>query len=271
MQTSLAANTNPYLYNGKEIQDMPGGWYDYGARFYDAQLGRWHVVDPMAHEREWLSPYNFCSLDPINRVDPDGALDDEWEINTKGEVVNRIENKNEDSFHVVDDKGERIEGKSIKFEYGTITDVNNPQVSVKGNPTTLTLFNVKGDENAKNLFEFFADPGNTKVEWSHAKIGTKESGKNIVGSSHEKSSTAVGAYLRQTGYTLKEVNHNHPSGSYFPSKGDKNGAVLYKKGNSNIKLHIYTHPNRYSEYDEKGTLDFSDFGPAIEIIGTKKK
>jgi len=35
-----------------------------------------YLVDPMAEEREWLSPYNYCSLNPINRIDPDGALDD---------------------------------------------------------------------------------------------------------------------------------------------------------------------------------------------------
>jgi uncharacterized protein RhaS with RHS repeats len=52
------------------------GTYDYGARFYDPELGRWHSVDPLAHEREWLSPYNFVSNNPLNRVDPTGALDD---------------------------------------------------------------------------------------------------------------------------------------------------------------------------------------------------
>jgi len=72
-----------YGYNGKELQvdsinTKKLDWYDYGARFYDPQIGRWHSVDPMAHEREWLSPYNYCQNDPINRTDPTGALDGDY-------------------------------------------------------------------------------------------------------------------------------------------------------------------------------------------------
>ena len=63
----------PYKYNGKEFERKDGlKLYDYGARHYDAQVGRFTTVDPLAEKYYAWSPYVYCMNNPINYIDPFG-------------------------------------------------------------------------------------------------------------------------------------------------------------------------------------------------------
>ena len=69
------ASLQPYRFNGKESQEFAGLPYlDYGARFYHQLSSRWTTMDPLAEKYYSVSPYAFCSNNPVNFVDWDGRM-----------------------------------------------------------------------------------------------------------------------------------------------------------------------------------------------------
>ena len=75
-------------FTGKEL-DEETGLYDYGARHYDARVGRFvsaDTVDPNLANPQSLNRYSYCLNNPLRYIDPNGHEALEYEI-TAGAVI----------------------------------------------------------------------------------------------------------------------------------------------------------------------------------------
>lgn len=78
----------PYLFNSKELDEETGLVY-YGARYYDPRILIWLSVDPLAEKDPNMTPYHYCSNNPVNMTDPDGRDD---RFNQQGRFIEHIDN-----------------------------------------------------------------------------------------------------------------------------------------------------------------------------------
>ena len=59
------------IFSGKE-KDPETGYHYFGARYYNSDLSLWLSVDPMSDKYPNLSPYAYCTWNPVKLIDADG-------------------------------------------------------------------------------------------------------------------------------------------------------------------------------------------------------
>jgi len=74
----VTGRDHKYGFGDKEEQDELGlEWMDFHARNYDASLGRWMNIDPLAEQFYDTSPYTYVSNNPLRYDDPTGMAQED--------------------------------------------------------------------------------------------------------------------------------------------------------------------------------------------------
>ena len=170
MGESTGGDTQTYKYNGKVLDRINGlDWYDYGARNYDAALGRWHVVDPLAEKYYNVSPYAYCGNNPVNRIDPNGMEMDWVQSDTQMKYDRRIIDEETAQLYY----GKSAIYRPLGYSYIATTGENitlYDNANFMSNGIMKTAFDYTPIMSSQNLSSFF-DFTNIFNTWGLGTIG----------------------------------------------------------------------------------------------------
>ena len=222
-----------WKYNGKEYNESFGlQTYDFGARNYNPDLGRWMNLDPLAEEMRRHSPYNYAFDNPIYYLDPDGMAPTTYKVTD---------------------------------EHGNEAELNEDQLN-----DYIAANGVTDDFDRNNLpNDWVYDKENDKYVWKDEAIDAKSTpeGYEYVGEStsdvkedwENRSSNYLQKLARKYGLSSAEIDYE----SYFAARKDYVGGIITSAIEGQRESIINEEGTQFNdiEFDEKYLPPPSAGGP----------
>ena len=222
---------NKYLWSGKERQtDLNLGWDDFGARFYDPVLGRFHTQDRFADKYHPMTPYQYAANNPIRYIDINGDSIDVYD--PSGALVTTLDNGKETVTGMyfqnskTNKKGKTTYSNGVSFEYN---DAELDRAGAKNDGLRVRFadrdINTVMDQSGVNSSEAQDSP------WSYIERESRPSGDEAVLSS-EKSSGKMD-YLNYTKYGYLNIVRG-PNGDRVAYNDYDYGNFLWGMGGNRL-------------------------------------